>query len=99
KEIHKYDAEISRMKSVLEKFQNVRKSLSDCIQTSEALLAPIHRVPHDVLQYIFECLCVSVSYNSFPKCDNMLLISTTPFYLSSVCFYWRSICLSSSGLW
>ncbi len=23
----------------------------------------------------------------------------TPFYLSSVCFYWRSICLSSSRLW
>ncbi len=98
-EIHKYDAEMSRMKSALEKLQNVRKSLSDCIQTSEALLAPVRRVPRDVLQYIFECLCVSVSYNPFPKRDDMPLISMTPFYLSSVCFYWRSICLSSPRLW
>ncbi len=98
-EIHKYDAEISQMKSTLEKLQGIRQSISDCIQTSEALLAPVRRVPHDVLQDIFEWLCVSVSYNPFPKHDDMTLISTTPFYLSSVCFRWRSICLSSPRLW
>ncbi|PBK80179.1 hypothetical protein ARMGADRAFT_909174, partial [Armillaria gallica] len=99
KEIYKYDAEIFRMKSALEKLQGVRQSLVDCIQASEGLLAPIRRVPRDVLQNIFECLCVSVSYNPFSKRDDMPLISTTPFYLSSVCFYWRSICLSSPRLW
>ncbi len=43
--------------------------------------------------------CVSVSYNLFPKHDDMPLISMTPFYLSSICFHWRSICLSSPWLW
>ncbi|KAK0468732.1 hypothetical protein IW261DRAFT_1517575 [Armillaria novae-zelandiae] len=98
-DIHKYDAEISRMKSTIEKLQGIRQSLSDCIQTSEVLLAPLRRVPRDVPQDIFERICVSVSYNPFPKHDDMSLISTTPFCLSSVCFYWRSICLSSPQLW
>ncbi|KAK0463447.1 uncharacterized protein EV420DRAFT_1089204 [Desarmillaria tabescens] len=98
-QVFDYDAENFRIKFALGKLEGVRQSLVDCIQTSEGLLAPVRRIPRDVLQDIFEYVCISVSYSPFPGRDEVSLIFATPFYLSSVCFYWRTICLSSPQLW
>ncbi|KAK0451266.1 uncharacterized protein EV420DRAFT_1561801, partial [Desarmillaria tabescens] len=61
----------------------------------KSLLSPVRRLPHDVLQDIFELVCTSVSYDTFLSRDDLPLVSTTPFYLSSVCAYWHNVCLSS----
>ncbi|KAK0448996.1 uncharacterized protein EV420DRAFT_1711383 [Desarmillaria tabescens] len=53
-QVFDYDAEIFRMRFALGKLEGVRQSLIDCIQTSDGLLAPIRRVPRDILQDIFE---------------------------------------------
>ncbi|KAK0451257.1 uncharacterized protein EV420DRAFT_1312172 [Desarmillaria tabescens] len=95
----KCDVEILQLKTALEKLEDVRQSLADRIQRSRTLLAPIRTIPRDILQIIFECACLSISYNPFTECGEMPLIFATPNYLSSVCAYWHDICVSLSQLW
>ncbi len=99
KKISEYEAEISRLNTTLEKLKTGRRSLTSCKEKYESLLSPIRRLPRDVLQDIFEFVCTSVSHDTFLSRNDLPLVSTTPFYLSSVCAYWRDICLSSPMLW
>ncbi|KAK0458852.1 uncharacterized protein EV420DRAFT_335633 [Desarmillaria tabescens] len=99
KKISQSDAEISRLNTALEKLKTGRQSLTSYMKKFESLLSPIRRLPCDVLQDIFEFVCTSISYDAFLSRDGMPLVSTTPFYLSSVCAYWRDVCLSFPPLW
>ncbi|PBK80175.1 hypothetical protein ARMGADRAFT_84933 [Armillaria gallica] len=99
KKISEYEAEISRLNTTLETLKTGRRSLTSCKAKYESFLAPVRRLPRDVLQDIFELLCTSVSHDAFLSRNDLPLVSTTPFYLSSVCAYWRDICLSSPMLW
>ncbi|KAK0495991.1 hypothetical protein EDD18DRAFT_226856 [Armillaria luteobubalina] len=99
KKISEYDAEVSRLNTTLEKLQAGRQSLARCSKKFESLLSPIRRLPRDVLGEIFEFICTSVSHDAFLSRDDLPLVSTTPFYLSSVCAYWRDLCISSPILW
>ncbi|KIK69394.1 hypothetical protein GYMLUDRAFT_237201 [Collybiopsis luxurians FD-317 M1] len=52
-----------------------------------SLLAPIHRLPNELLAQIFDFVC-----------DNDF-VSKAPFRLSAVCNRWRSTCLSHPQMW
>ncbi|KAK0480674.1 hypothetical protein IW261DRAFT_1419028 [Armillaria novae-zelandiae] len=99
KKISEYDAAVSRLNTTLEKLQANRRSLARCAQKFASLLSPIRRLPRDVLGEIFAFICTSVSHDAFLARDDLPLVSTTPFYLSSVCAYWRAVCTSSPLLW
>ncbi|KAK0220127.1 hypothetical protein IW262DRAFT_1382934 [Armillaria fumosa] len=99
KKISEYDVEVSRLNTTLEKLKASRQSLARCSKKFESLLSPIRRLPRDVLIEIFQFICTSVSYDAFLSRNDLPLVSTTPFYLSSVCAYWRDVCISSPMLW
>ncbi len=99
KKISEYDAEVSRLNTALEKLKAGRQSLARCSKKFKSLLSPIRRLPRDVLGEIFDFICTSVSHDAFLSRDDLPLVSTTPFYLSSVCAYWRDVCMSSPMLW
>ncbi|KAG7440585.1 uncharacterized protein BT62DRAFT_822915, partial [Guyanagaster necrorhizus] len=55
-------------------------------------IAPIRRVPNEILSEIFSFTCADMS-------DSVDIVSGAPWVLSHVCSLWRSICLSSPRLW
>ncbi|KAK0196398.1 hypothetical protein F5146DRAFT_2690 [Armillaria mellea] len=99
KKISEYEAEISRLNATLEKLKTGRRFLTSSMKQYESILSPFRRLPRDVLQDIFEFVCTSISHDAFLSRSDLQRVSTTTFYLSSVCAYWRDICLSSLMLW
>lgn len=60
----------------------------------KAFVAPIRRLPHDVLQEVF------VIYNDTgTKCYHFTKGISRPLVLSKVCREWRNVALASSQLW
>ncbi|KAK0443203.1 hypothetical protein EV421DRAFT_2035503 [Armillaria borealis] len=57
-----------------------------------SLIAPVRRLPNEILSEIFSLTCTDMS-------DSIDVIKGPPWVLSHVCSLWRSICLSSPRLW
>ncbi|KAK0489938.1 hypothetical protein EDD18DRAFT_1187645 [Armillaria luteobubalina] len=57
-----------------------------------SLIAPVKRLPNEILLKIFSLACTNMS-------DSIDVINDPPWLLSHVCSQWRSFCLSSPCLW
>ncbi|KIK65773.1 hypothetical protein GYMLUDRAFT_370116 [Collybiopsis luxurians FD-317 M1] len=88
-----YRNEISRLETELQsaraRYEGARKKTI----TLRSLLAPIHRLPNELLIYIFDCVCDDV-FDSWS-----IKMSNSPFFLSAVCGRWRFLCLSHPKMW
>jgi len=93
-DISQLDSEITRLDAVLDGLTRKRDALQIYAYSHMALVAPIKRLPPELLSKIFH------HYNygnneSYSRLD----LNTVPLLLSSVCSKWRTIALSTPWLW
>ncbi|KAF8650054.1 hypothetical protein AX16_005444 [Volvariella volvacea WC 439] len=86
------EADIASLKAQLHDLERERNVLSYHIDHHCALIAPIRRLPHDILREIFiQCL----------PTDDFALMKTSeaPLLLGRVCSAWRQVALVTPRLW
>ncbi|KAE9401164.1 hypothetical protein BT96DRAFT_974930 [Gymnopus androsaceus JB14] len=91
KDLETYSSEISLLQSELLLIEKKKERLKDQLEGCRSLLAPIRRVPDDILGTVFSNLC-----NVGPDTEE---IQSAAFRLSTVCSHWRSIILATPSLW
>ncbi|KAL1658672.1 hypothetical protein GGF50DRAFT_66811 [Schizophyllum commune] len=94
REILAFDAEIRRLQALTRNLQAHRQSLADYAEQQHSLVAPVRRVPTEVLENIFLLACRTPEF-AFPLQPTM----TTARTLGHVCHTWRTILLTSKQLW
>ncbi|KAK7060882.1 hypothetical protein VNI00_000615 [Paramarasmius palmivorus] len=94
-EIRRYDEELRHLRGVLDKLEHERKLLYRQVEQRRSWLAPIRRVPTEILEYIL--YLVQANSPSLRIDDETL---ETPLYdVSRVCSYWRHIVLAQPTWW
>ncbi|KAJ6508337.1 hypothetical protein C8R45DRAFT_967086 [Mycena sanguinolenta] len=91
-ELARIDAQIQPMAIALSQLRDQRCSLQGQIDAHMALLAPIRRIPHDVLLEIFFS-CLPTEHNTLIDPDE------APLVLGRICRHWRQIAYSAPILW
>ena len=91
-DISRLDGEITRLNAVLDGLTRKRDALQTYTHLHTALVAPIRRLPPEVLSEIF------LHYNDENNISNFRL-NTAPLQLGGVCSRWRTIALSTPRLW
>jgi hypothetical protein len=92
-DISRLDGEITRLQVVLDGLTNKRDALQTYTHSHTALVAPIRRLPPEVLSEIF------LRYNDKNSLSYLQRLNTAPLLLGSVCSRWRAIALSTPRLW
>ena len=97
-DISKLDDEMSRLQMVMDQLTAERQSLEGSLEEHRSIVAPIQRIPLEVLSEIFIFCADSPSSNSEPplKCFD---VTQAPIQLSFVCNKWRRLAISMSQLW
>jgi hypothetical protein len=90
-ELSTYDTEITCLQVALDELQRKRRQLQQCMQETQALLAPVRRMPPEVLSEII-LLSLPNKWNA-EKSGAIALVH------SQVCTYWRGVVLSMKELW
>ncbi|KAF7291406.1 F-box domain-containing protein [Mycena indigotica] len=86
------DAEAVRLQDLLNTVNSKRNELRDFIDAHTALVAPMRRVPEEILRLVFlETLPENRGAAMHP--------SESPLLLSRVCRYWRDLALAMPKLW
>ncbi|KIK69369.1 hypothetical protein GYMLUDRAFT_214495, partial [Collybiopsis luxurians FD-317 M1] len=93
RELNDHDNEISRLENQLLFLRAQQKRVQKKATVLRSLLAPIHRLPNELLTQIFDHICEN------PTVHRRYELSKAPFRLSAVCSRWRSLCLSYSKMW
>jgi hypothetical protein len=96
--ISKLDDEMYRLQMVMVQLAGERQSLERSLEEYRSMVAPIRRIPLDVLSEIFFFCADSSSSgsNSNSKCFD---VTQAPLQLSFVCNKWRRLAISMSQLW
>lgn len=98
--LDKYDAEIKMMEETLAYLKHRRTDFAHSISLYKAYLAPIRRLPVELLCQIFLEAC---AFGDFPIGNDIRETfqshSQTALRIASVCSYWRSVSLSFPPLW
>ncbi|PBK95794.1 hypothetical protein ARMGADRAFT_748878 [Armillaria gallica] len=66
------------------------KSLTQYVSNCRSLLAPIRRLPRDILEIVFAFV---------PSLEGSLNTRSAPWSLAHICYAWRDIMLSTPSLW
>ncbi|THV03752.1 hypothetical protein K435DRAFT_650628, partial [Dendrothele bispora CBS 962.96] len=96
-EVASYDAEIAQLEAALSVLRHKRECLQDYAAKHRSLLAPIRRLPPEILSFIFliQC-CQSPNELSFKRsCSH----KSSSICLSRVSIGWRRVALESPHLW
>ncbi|KAF9462347.1 hypothetical protein BDZ94DRAFT_1261656 [Collybia nuda] len=91
-QLSQLNAEITRLQSKIDKLISKRDQLHTDIVRHRNLIAPLRRVPDELLQEIF-FHCLPVDHNPVMSCHE------APLLLGRVCSHWRSTILSAPRLW
>ncbi|PBK61842.1 hypothetical protein ARMSODRAFT_867132, partial [Armillaria solidipes] len=98
--LDKRDAEIKELEETLAYLKHRRTDLAHSISVYKAYLAPIRRLPVELLCQIFLEAC---AFGDFPIGEEIRETfqsqSQTALRIASVCSYWRSVSLSFPPLW
>ncbi|KAK0452593.1 hypothetical protein EV421DRAFT_2031162 [Armillaria borealis] len=99
-----YDALLNRIDEVRSKMQRHRDVVQRFTAKYSSTLAPIRRLPSDILRAVFHEVQISLWWNpqklSFPLTEPApLVFSQGPWELSHVCGAWRDVILSYPQLW
>ncbi len=90
--LQQLQAEIIRIKARYEDLVEQHLALSREIDAHRALIAPIRRVPTDILREIF-LHCLPTKHNA------VISSSECPILLTRICSGWRHIALNTAMLW
>ncbi|PBK88347.1 hypothetical protein ARMGADRAFT_901100, partial [Armillaria gallica] len=93
-----YDAEIEALEETLAYLKKGRADLAHTISVYKTYLAPIRRLPVELLRKIFSEACTFVEF-PIDGAREIQSPSQIPLRIASVCSYWRDICLSFPQLW
>ncbi len=95
KKISGCNLQISSLKTIVKNLEDGHQLIRNSVlRKVQSLVAPIRRLPLEILEMIFGYICISVHGRNATR-----LAYRGPFVLSTVCVYWRDICLSSPRLW
>ncbi|KAF8996937.1 hypothetical protein BDQ17DRAFT_1544589 [Cyathus striatus] len=95
-EISRLDDEIDRLQQVLSSLQQRRDTLKKFNIQEQSLLAPIRKLPADVLQHLFVVALYHFTYDGFISiCQPKSFIRT----ITQVSAYWRYLAHSCPTLW
>lgn len=86
------DAEIARLQNIIGELSLKRNQLHTDIVRHGNLIAPLRRIPEELLQEIF-LRCLPVDHNAVMSCHE------APLLLGRVCSQWRSVSISTPRLW
>ncbi|KAK7029657.1 hypothetical protein VNI00_014355 [Paramarasmius palmivorus] len=91
KDMTQYEAEIEEHRAAIIMLETRRKKLQHIMGKCRSLLAPVHRMPPEILAQVFSVVCWqnAVEPNCMPPAIQ----------LSFVCKRWRDIALSLPSLW
>ena len=92
KEISIIDVEIDQIEGVLNSLKRKRAHIQESIDDINTILAPVRRLPMDVLGVIF-INCLAAHRNP------IMSASEAPILLTQICRDWRSIAFSIPRLW
>ncbi|KAE9401964.1 hypothetical protein BT96DRAFT_817190, partial [Gymnopus androsaceus JB14] len=93
KDMGDYAAEIANLQSRILSIQGKKDRLEAHLRAYASLVAPIRRVPDEILGEIFEYYCSS------PCALYLNGTGNGPLIVSAVCSHWRSIVHSTPSLW
>jgi hypothetical protein len=86
------DRDIERVQAVLNQLKSHRDGIQNYVDEHRAVLAPIRRLPPEILSKIFiHCLPARKSHS--------FRISQAPLLLGRICSGWRSVMLTTPQLW
>ena len=92
-DILRLDGEITRLNAILDGLTRKRGALQTYTQLHTALVAPIRRLPPEVLSEIF------LRYKDENHNISLPRLNKAPLLLGGVCGRWRTIALSTPRLW
>ncbi|KAK7044056.1 hypothetical protein VNI00_007771 [Paramarasmius palmivorus] len=95
RELQRYDAELTRIRSLLKKLGNERIFIAQRLEQGRSWLAPIRKVPGEVLERIL-FLAQEDEYSVKAQGDES---RSTILALSQVCWYWRHIVTARAAWW
>ena len=90
-DLHELHDDITRIQAILDELRLKRESLHKFTIEHDAFLAPIRRLPAEILIEIF-MLCMEYNLSSFSP-------SRSPSLFGQVCRGWRQVALSTQRLW
>ncbi|KAF9553709.1 hypothetical protein CPC08DRAFT_645270, partial [Agrocybe pediades] len=95
KELSRVEAEMQQLEERMERLKEEKKSIQRDLELYSCILAPIRRLPFDMLEEIFlRCLSTDDTRPS-----TLTDIEEAPLLLMQVCRTWRQACLSCPRLW
>ncbi|KAE9401963.1 hypothetical protein BT96DRAFT_817156 [Gymnopus androsaceus JB14] len=93
KDTEDYATEIAKLQSRIISIQQKKDRLEVHLRAYASLIAPVRRLPDDVLREVFK-------YDCSEPCKLFLLrIRDGPLKVGAVCSHWRSIVVSTPSLW
>ncbi|KAJ7579271.1 hypothetical protein C8J56DRAFT_340942 [Mycena floridula] len=102
-EVTRCSDEVSRLREIIEKVERHQAKLSHGLAVHRSFIAPIHRLPPELLALIFSFFCTVDFWDCQPfdaKCNEISgSVFREPFIIATVCSQWRSIALSTPSLW
>ncbi|KAF4609987.1 hypothetical protein D9613_010352 [Agrocybe pediades] len=93
RELESLDEEITRMKLALARLEERRADLHSTLLKHRSVLAPIRRLPPEILGIIFSFAIEGCTVRYPARRDSM------PWVLGQVCSFWREVQISLPQLW
>ncbi|KAJ6584012.1 hypothetical protein DFH09DRAFT_1144043 [Mycena vulgaris] len=91
-ELARVDAQLEEMDVLIRELKTKRAALEVEIDAHKALMAPLRRIPNDVLGEIFVA-CLPTAHNA------LIDPGEAPLILGRICKHWRSVAYSTPTLW
>ncbi|KAF9462331.1 hypothetical protein BDZ94DRAFT_1166130, partial [Collybia nuda] len=91
-QLDQLDAELTRLQNSIDMLYLKRSQLHNDIVRHRNLIAPLRRIPEELLQEIF-FRCLPVDHNAVMSCFE------APLLFGRVCSQWRRVSLSTPRLW
>ncbi|KAK1235935.1 hypothetical protein PQX77_000822 [Marasmius sp. AFHP31] len=82
-------SKISRLQNILSDLEKEKKTLEEQVQQRRSYLSSLQRIPQELWIEIFSYCCVREERDRW----------SIPFKLSSVCYRWRDIVISTPAFW
>ncbi|KAF9073484.1 hypothetical protein BDP27DRAFT_280547 [Rhodocollybia butyracea] len=92
------DKEIEGLQGTLEELKTQQKALESCRDEARSLLAPVRKLPPEVLELVFDIVCTSFDEN-FALDITIKTVRALTLDLSQVCSVWREIVRATPSLW
>ncbi|KAJ7628281.1 hypothetical protein DFH06DRAFT_1102817 [Mycena polygramma] len=90
------NAQIDRLSTTLARLISERDGLAEDLQKYPTLLAPVRRVPYELVCEIFSW---TLPYTRKPEAERNTVIHRPPLYLGHICGTWRDIAINFPPLW